>query len=299
MSATNQTVSFLKRRFAEAGVSINKRHGQNFLIDLNLLRLLADSAEVESNDVVLEVGTGTGALTSQLATRAGAVVSVEIDPAMYQLASEELIDFENVTLLHQDALKNKNTLDPKVLELVRERLAATPDSRFKLAANLPYNVATPIISNLLLADPTPVSMTVTIQKELADRITARPSTKDYSALSLWVQSQCEAEVIRVMPPEVFWPRPKVHSAILKLTVDPVRRAKIADLQFWHLFLRSMFFHRRKFLRSVVISAYKDRLDKAAVDEILAAVGLEPTGRAEQFTVDELFALSEAIRHRLA
>ena len=111
------------------------------------------------------------------------------------------------------------------MDAVGEQLAAAPGRRFKLVANLPYNIATPVLSNLLLARHVPHSMTVTIQKELADRITALPSTKDYSALSVWIQSQCTAEIVRLMPPSVFWPEPKVTSAILRIVVDPERRAR--------------------------------------------------------------------------
>lgn len=294
----NQTLSFLMRRFEQVGIRPKTKHGQNFLIDLNLLRLLFDTARVDEHDVVLEVGTGTGSLTAMLAGAAAEVISVEVDPQMHQLASEELVDFDNVTLLRIDALKNKNTLQPAVLSAVREKLAAGPGRRFKLVANLPYNIATPIISNLLACDVLPVSMTVTIQKELADRIVARPSTKDYGALSVWMQSQCEVQLVRVMPPSVFWPRPKVNSAIIHVVVRPDWRERIPDLKFFHVFARSMFFHRRKFLRSVIYSAYKDWLQKSDVDEIMAAMGFGETSRAEELDVPTMLRLCEAIRAKV-
>lgn len=297
--AQRQTVSFLTQRFREAGIRPLTKFGQNFLIDLNLVQLLADTAELNRQDVVLEVGTGTGSLTAMLAERAGAVVTVEVDPQLYQLAREELAGRDNVTMLHQDALRNKNNIHPNVLEAVAAQLDAEPGRRLKLAANLPYNIATPLISNLLLTEVTPVLMAVTIQKELADRIVARPRTKDYGALSVWVQSVCEAEIVREMAPTVFWPRPKVDSAIIRIAPQDSLRSRIPDVRFFHTFVRSMFFHRRKFLRSVAISAFKGQLTKPEVDEVLAEHQLAADARTEQLTPDELLALCESFRARVS
>ncbi|MBM4091532.1 MAG: ribosomal RNA small subunit methyltransferase A [Planctomycetes bacterium] len=294
-----QSVSFLIKRFKEVGLRPDTRHGQNFLVDLNLVELLADTARIERQDVVLEVGTGTGSLTALLARRAGAVVTIELSAALQQLASEELEEFDNIIMLQQDALKNKNRLNPQLVEAVVSQLAAAPGRRAKLVANLPYNIATPVISNLLATEFLPVSMTVTIQKELADRIAARPGTKDYSGLSIWVQSQCDVQVVRVLPPTVFWPRPKVHSAIIQITVRPEKRASIPDLPFFHQCVRSLFIHRRKFLRSGILGAFKQQLDKPAVDHIMSALNLGPTTRAEQLDVDEIRVLCEAIRRTVA
>ncbi|MBI2827189.1 MAG: ribosomal RNA small subunit methyltransferase A [Planctomycetia bacterium] len=298
-TSSHQTQSFLMRRFAEVGIEPNTKRGQNFLVDQNLLRLLVDAARLDARDVVLEVGTGTGALTAMMAPLAAAVVSVEIDRRLHQLASEELFDAPNVTLLQHDALKNKNHLAPGLLDAVGEQLAAGPERRLKLVANLPYNVATPILSNLLAGELVPASMTVTIQKELADRIMARPSTKDYGALSLWVQSQCTVELVRVMPPTVFWPRPKVHSAILHIVVRDELRERVPDLAFFHSFIRAMFFHRRKFLRSELASAFKGKLDKGDADALMRETGLAPTARAEELDVDTMLRLCEAVRVRVA
>lgn len=293
-----QTTRFLIQRFAEAGIRPDTRHGQNFLVDLNLVRILAEEADIGPRDVVLEVGTGTGSLTGMLAENAAAVVTVELDAQLYQLAREELAGCDNVVMLQQDALKNKNRIHPAVLDAVREQLQREEGRRFKLAANLPYNIATPILSNLLSTEIVPVSMTATIQKEVADRITAEPSTKDYSALSIWMQALCDCRILRVLPPSVFWPRPKVHSAIVQIVPDEERRRRIPDLEFFHTFVRALFFHRRKFLRSVLVSAFKNQLEKAQVDEVLAQFDLGADARAEQLDVPRILALCEAFRQRV-
>jgi len=294
-SSRNQTLSFIVRRFAEAGIRPRTALGQNFLTDLNLVRLLVRTADLSPNDVVLEVGTGTGSLTAMMAPQAAAVVTVEVDRRLFALAAENLHALANVRMLQADALRNKNRLNPAVLAAVNEELARAPGRRLKLVANLPYNVATPLVTNLLALDDPPHSMTVTIQKELADRLTAAPGSKDYGALSIWVQAQCRVEIVRVMPPSVFWPRPKVHSAIVHLALDESLRQRIPDRAFFHGFVRAMFFHRRKFLRSVLVSAFQDRLDKPAVDRILSARGLDGQVRAEQLGVDAVLALGEAVR----
>lgn len=297
MSA-RQTQSFLMRRLAEAGLRPDTRHGQHFLIDLNLLDLLVRTADVGPHDVVLEIGTGVGSLTGRLAERAAAVVTVEIDPRLAALAAEELSGRNNVTMLVQDALKNKHTLHPQVLAALQQQLAAHPGSIWKLVANLPYNAATPILSNLLEVDPPPASLTATIQKELAERITAKPGTKDYSALSVWIQAQCAVQIVRLIPPQAFWPRPKVHSAILQIVPNAARRRALEDPAFFHDLVRTLFCHRRKYLRGVLASALADRLDKAELEALLTPLHLPPDVRAEQLDVPTLIALAQEVRQAL-
>lgn len=293
MSA-RQTQSFLMRRLAEAGLRPDTRRGQNFLIDLNLLDVLVRTADVGPGDVVLEIGTGMGSLTGRLAERAAAVVTVEIDPRLAALAAEELAGWPNVTMLVQDALKNKHTVHPQVLSALQQQLATHPGSVWKLVANLPYNAATPILSNLLEVEPPPASLTVTIQKELAERIAARPGTKDYSALSVWIQSQCAVQIVRLIPPQAFWPRPKVHSAILQIVPNAARRRVLEDPAFFHDLMRTLFCHRRKYLKG----ALADRLAKAEVEAILEELHLPADARAEQLDVPTLIALAHAIRRAL-
>jgi 16S rRNA (adenine1518-N6/adenine1519-N6)-dimethyltransferase len=290
-----QTKTFLLERFREMGIRPATRHGQNFLIDLNLHQVIVDAAELTADDVVLEIGTGTGALTALMAESAAAVITVEIDAHLFELASEQLIDLPNVTMLRLDVLHNKNRFDDQVMDAVGHALAAESGRRLKLVANLPYNIATPVLSNLLLAPHVPHSMVATIQRELAERITASPSTKDYSALSVWIQSQCNAEILRELPPSVFWPVPKVTSAIIRLVVDPKRRAAIPDLRYFHQITKALFLHRRKFLRANVLSAMKQHLDKDQVDAILAAMNFAPDTRTEQLDVPTLLALAEGLR----
>lgn len=290
-----QTKSFLMQKLREIGVEPASRHGQNFLIDLNLVRLIIDSADLGPRDVVLEVGTGTGSLTTLMAPLASHVVTVEIDANLYELASEQLLPHENVTQLCCDALRNKNRFSDEVMAAVGDALAATPDARFKLVANLPYNVATPVLSNLLLCEHTPHTMVATIQKELAERIVAEPWSKDYGALSVWMQSQATTEIVRIMPPKVFWPAPKVESAIVKIVVDPERRAAIPDLRYFHQLVKSLFLHRRKFLRANVVSALKKHLDKPQVDALLDEMEFAPDTRTEQLDIATLLKFTERVR----
>lgn len=294
-----QTLSYLQSRFESARLQPQTKFGQNFLIDLNLVQLIAKSAEIGPRDVVLEVGTGLGSLTTIMAAQAGHVVTVEIDNHLAPLAAQEFADFDNVTLLHQDALKSKNQLSPIVVDTLREKVAAISGGRLKLVANLPYNVATPIMSNLLDIDPWPQRMVATIQKELAQRITAKPSTKDYSALSIWIQAQCKCQIVRTMPPSVFWPRPKVDSAILDIQPQKIMRKRLQDPKAFHTFVRNVFLHRRKFLRSALISAVKNELGKADVDAVMAHLTLDEKSRAEQLNPHEMIELFDAIQDRIS
>ena len=296
---TRQTISYLMKRFEEVGIRPKSQHGQNFLIDLNLLEMIAATAKLEPTDVVLEVGTGTGSLTALMAPQVAEVVTVDVDPQMHQLACEELIDFDNITLRLHDALAGKHRMDPELMDVLAAKLAVDPRRRFKLVSNLPYHIATPLISNLLMGPLVPRTMTVTIQKELGERICAAPSTRDYSALSVWVQCQCEARIVRTMAPTVFWPRPKVDSAIVHIELDDAKRAAVGNLAYFHHFTRTIFLQRRKFLRTALVNAFKEQLSKPQIDAVLTRLGFHESCRAEELPWQELLRLSMAMQAEAA
>jgi 16S rRNA (adenine1518-N6/adenine1519-N6)-dimethyltransferase len=300
MTTPRQTLTYLKHLFEHRGIRPNRRHGQNFLIDLNTHDLIARSAEISPRDVILEVGPGAGALTTLLAGEASAVVTVEIDPAMARLTREATSGLPNVRVLQMDALARKNEINPEVLDNLRAGLAVAPDRRLKLVANLPYNVATPIVSNLLVhPDLCPELMVVTIQRELADRMLAEPHSEMYGSLSVMVQALADAELVRILSPKVFWPRPKVESAIIKIVPSAEKRAAIPDLPWFHEVVRRVFTLRRKNLRVVIFGLWKGRWrDKTQVDALLASIDLTGDVRAEALNVQEFIDLSVALRTHL-
>jgi 16S rRNA (adenine1518-N6/adenine1519-N6)-dimethyltransferase len=293
-AAPRQTTAYLKKLFAQVGFRIDARRGQNFLVDLNLIDLLVRSATIEPADVVLEVGSGTGVVTERVAAAAARVVTAEIDPRLAQLARDRLVERDNVTLVEGDALAGKHRFAPALLEAVATALAASPKGRLLLVANLPYCVATPVISNLL-ALPRPFdAAVVTVQREMAERMTATAGTHDYNALSVWVGAQCRGEIVRILPPSVFWPRPKVDSAIVRLDLEPERRAAIGDLGRFHEFVREIFCHRRKVLRGVLLRMAGGKQTDAAhatVERVYAALGLAADVRAEDIPPDAFVRLA--------
>lgn len=291
--SNRQTLSYLQQTLQAHGIRPKSKLGQNFLIDLNLLDLLVDTAELSQDDLVLEVGCGTGGLTARLAEQAGTVFAVEIDADFHTLASRAVAGRDNVLLFHGDILRNKNELRSEVIHRVRELLQRPELRKLKLAANLPYAVATPVIANLLLTDLPLERMVVTVQWEIAERLMAPPGVKDYGALSVLVQSLAQVELVRRLPPTVFWPRPKVDSAIVLIRPDPAARARVGDVLRFRHFLRDLYNHRRKNLRGALAAIPETRHDKQAIDQKLAALGLDGTVRAEALDIGQHLRLCEA------
>jgi 16S rRNA (adenine1518-N6/adenine1519-N6)-dimethyltransferase len=288
-----QTQSYLRSLFETHRLRPNSKLGQNFLIDLNLLDFILRNAELTRADMAVEIGAGTGSLTGRLAAQAGAVLSVEIDGHFYALAQESVQGLEHVRLLRADVLQNKNHLNPDMLAQLAELRSRYQPQRIKLVANLPYAVATPVISNLLLSDVPIERMVVTVQWEIAAKLAAAPGGKEYGALSVLVQAMADVEILRRLPPNVFWPRPAVASGIVRIWPRLAKRAAIPDVQRFRAFLRDVYSHRRKNLRGAILGIPGGSRDKAAVDARLAELGYTGTERAETLTVGQHLQLCEA------
>ena len=195
-------------------------------------------------------------------------------------------------MINSDILKNKNTLDPHICDVIRHHVASIPGGRLKLVANLPYSVATPVISNIIASDLPWERMICTIQWELAEKMEAEPGTSKYGAMSAWIQSQGTVRILRRLGPNVFWPRPKVDSAIISIWRDQEKAARISDRRkFFQDFLRRAFTLRRKFIRSVLVALYRKELDKAEIDVLLGELGHTAEDRAENMDVATLIRLS--------
>lgn len=290
--STRQTLSYLRTLFAERGITPKNKLGQNFLIDLNLLDLILRSAELAREDLALEVGSGTGSLTVRLIEQAGAVVSVEVDPAFAALTEEEVTPRDRVALLRSDILKNKNELNREVLRAVAELGQRCGTRRIKLVSNLPYAVAVPVLSNLLLCDLAVERMVATVQWEIAERLLAAPGSKDYGALAVLVQSLADVELIRRLSPKVFWPRPLVDSAIVRIRPNAAKRRRVGGPSRFRAFLRDLYVHRRKNLRGALAGLPNRDLSKSKVDARLAELGIDGNLRAEVLDVEQHLRLCE-------
>lgn len=288
-----QTLSYLMRLFEGYGLEAKSKLGQNFLVDLNLLDLIVRTAELDASDAVLEVGTGTGSLTAKLADHAGAVVTVEIDKTLQPVAKEVVGERPNVRFVFGDALAKKNELNPDMLSAWESFATEKGCPRKKLVANLPYVIATPLVSNLLITRTDVERMVVMVQWEIAERMRAAVGTKDYNALSVLVQSVADVETVRKVLPSNFHPRPKVDSAIVLIKPNPEKRAKVGDVQKFRIFLRDLYVHRRKNLRQALIGWPSGRREKADVDAKLNELGIDGAQRSEALDIEQHLRLAAA------
>lgn len=290
-----QTLSYLRDLFRARHLRPKSKLGQNFLIDLNLIDMIIRRAELGPDDLVVEVGSGTGSLTARLAELAGGVFSVEIDGQFFDLARRTVAGRDNVRLLHADILKNKNHFNPQALEELEAFRRERGCTQLKLVANLPYAVATPVIANFLIGALNLERMVVTVQWEIAARLLAVPATKDFGSLAVLVQSLAEVELVRKLQPSVFWPRPKVESAIVAIIPSAAKRQQVGEPQRLRNFLRDLYAHRRKNLRGALAGMAGRDWSKEVVDAKLAGLGIDGSARAETLSVLTHLALSEAFQ----
>jgi len=279
--------------FRYLGIRPKKGLGQNFLVDHNLLDFLVRTAEVGPEDLALDIGCGTGLLTAHLADAAGKVIGIEVDRALLAICSRYLEGRSNVELLRGDALASKHELAPPLVEAVEREWASGRYRALRVVANLPYSVATLIVPNLLESDLPIAAIVLTLQKEVADRMAARPGASDYGSLSLIVQAHAAVELVRRVPAAVFWPRPKVESAIVRLVPEPERRAAIQDYETFARVVRGGFTHRRKTLANA-LSGSGVAGQGTTPGAVLARCGIEPGARAEHVGLEQYIKLANAL-----
>lgn len=257
----------------------SKSLGQNFLVDDSVLDDIVNGAEVNNEDFIIEIGPGVGTLTAQLLMKAKKVTSIELDNDLIPILEQELGEHKNFSLIHKDALKVDFN------ELIGD------EKSVKLVANLPYYVTTPIIVKLLKGGYNFKSLTIMIQKEVAERINAEPNCKEYGALSVLVQYYCNTGIIRKVPPTCFIPRPKVESIVIRLDRLDEPRVKTKDINIMFEIVRAGFNMRRKTLWN---AAKTLKVDKEKLEEAFKKSEIDPKRRAETLTLEEFAALSDCI-----
>lgn len=262
-----------------------KKFGQNFLIDTHVLEKIIEAAGVTENDCVLEIGPGIGTMTQYLAERAGQVVAVEIDRNLIPILKETLAGYSNVEVINEDILK----VDIK--QIAERYNGGRP---IKVVANLPYYITTPIIMGLFEGEIPMDSITVMVQKEVADRMKEGPGSKDYGALSLAVQYYAEPEIVANVPPNCFIPRPRVGSAVIRLTRHREPPVKAEDPKLMFRIIRASFNQRRKTLQNGLSNSPELSFTKEQVAEAIATMGLSPAVRGEALTLEQFAELSNLL-----
>lgn len=265
--------------------TFQKKFGQNFLIDTHVLEKIISAAGITEEDFVLEIGPGIGTMTQYLASAAREVCAVEIDKSLIPILEDTLKDYDNVTVINQDILK------VDIAELAREKNQGKP---IKVVANLPYYITTPIIMGLFESHVPVESITVMVQKEVADRMQVGPGTKDYGALSLAVQYYAEPYIVANVPPNCFMPRPKVGSAVIRLTRHKEPPVRVKDEKLLFGIIRASFNQRRKTLANGLKNYEGLPFTKEEIEEAISQCGFSPSVRGEALSLKEFAMLADAL-----
>ena len=266
------------------GFKKKKRFGQNFLIDTHVLEKIIHASEITKDDFVLEIGPGIGTMTQYLAEAAGQVAAVEIDSALIPILKDTLKDWDNVTVIHGDILKTD------IQKLAREKNQGRP---IKVVANLPYYITTPIIMGLFESHVPVASITVMVQKEVADRMQTGPGSKDYGALSLAVQYYARPEIVANVPPNCFMPRPKVGSAVICLRKHEAPPVQVEDEKLMFRLIRASFNQRRKTLVNSLKNSAELSYSKDQIEKCMEKCGFSMTVRGEALTLKQFADLANA------
>lgn len=269
----------IKETLDKHGFKFSKSLGQNFLIDGNVVRKIASEANITKEDYVLEIGPGMGTLTEELALNAKKVVAVELDRKLIPVLQDTLAQYKNLEVINADIL------DVNIEELIEEKLGGGP---VKVVANLPYYVTTPIIGALLERHLKIESITVMVQKEVAERMSAAPGSKTYGSLSVFVGFYTEPEMVLKVPNTVFMPRPKIDSAVIRLNLK--KQLPDIDTEKFFKVVKAGFSKRRKTILNA-LSTYGFSIDKDSIREALEKSGIKPEERAENISVEEFIKLS--------
>ena len=284
LSRAENTIEVLKKYHFQ----FDKKLGQNFLIDPHVLQKIIGAADITKDDCVLEVGPGIGTMTQALSRTAGKVVAVEVDGSLIPILADTLSGCDNVKVIHQDILKTD------LNRLVQEENAGKP---VKVVANLPYYITTPIIMGLFERHVPAASITVMVQKEVAERMQSGPGSKNYGALSLAVQYYAEPYLAANVPPNCFMPRPNVASAVIRLTLHDRPPVFVQDEALMFALIRAAFGQRRKTLVNALHNAAIFPLDKEQIGDVLASAGLRENVRGETLTLAQFAALANAFSER--
>lgn len=280
------TPSRTKEIIRKHGFSFKKSLGQNFLIDMNIMNRIVGAAELDERTGALEIGPGIGALTEQLARQAGVVAAVEIDQRLIPILDEVMEPYPNVSVVHGDVLK----VDLK--QLFAEKFSSI--DKVSVVANLPYYVTTPIMMKLLEERLPLKNIVVMIQKEVAERMAAKPGGKDFGSLSIAVQYYSEPDIVCTVPGTVFIPQPNVDSAVIRLKVREKPPVEVQDEQRFFEVVQASFTQRRKTLWNNLKSRYASDLGTEALQAALDEAGIEPSRRGETLSLEEYAKLSDAI-----